>query len=85
MHTLEAFTRIWGNDRNTFHHVNPDIVTSHDELERRAEECVGALYDIESEIFAFQIHDGAIVAMNPAYWPRPDATHTQAFLRLEGY
>ena len=39
----DAFDRIWGNDRNTFHHLNPDILTDYEELERRAEDYVNAL------------------------------------------
>lgn len=49
---LNAFLRIWGNHRNTFHHVNTDIPTDTAELERRVEECINALFEIESELFA---------------------------------
>ena len=67
---LEAFDRTRGNDRNTFHHINPDLPTDYVVLEKRAEECVAALYTIESEIFAFDTVDGAIAPKNPQYWPR---------------
>ena len=63
---LDAFLRIWGNDRNTFHHVNKNIETDHQELERRAEECVNALLEIESDVFAFEISEGKIVPKTPA-------------------
>ena len=80
--TLDAFLRIWGNDRNTFHHVNPDIPTNHTELERRPEECVNSLLEIESEVFAFDIADGKIVPKSTAYWPKTDPEHLEVFLTL---
>lgn len=83
---LDAFLRIWGNDRNTFHHVNADIQTDYLEIERRAEECVRALMEIESDVFAYEIsEDGKIVPTTPGYWPREDAEHVQVFLRLSGH
>ena len=82
---LKAFLQIWGNDRNTFHHLNPDIPTEHQVLEERAEECVAALFTIESEIFAFEVDEGKIVPKHRVYWPQEDAQHLKAFLRLGGY
>jgi hypothetical protein len=82
---LDTFLRIWGNDRNTFHHVNRDIPTDHAELERRAEECVRSLFEIESEVFAFDIVDGKIAPKKPAYWPKLDQEHLEVFLRLSGH
>ena len=81
----DAFLQIWGNDRNTFHHVNVDIPTDPSVLAARAEECVNALYVVESEVFAFDIVNGAIVPKNRAYWPKSDPEHLQVFLRLEGH
>lgn len=82
---LDAFLRIWGNDRNTFHHINPDIATDRIELARRAEECVTSLLEIESEVFSFDIADGKIVPTKPAYWPKSDPNHLEVFLRLSGH
>jgi len=83
---LNAFLRIWGNDRNTFHHLNPDIPTDHPTLEGRAEECVKALLEIESEIFAFDTADGGRIApRHPEYWPKDDPQHMRVFLRLSGH
>jgi hypothetical protein len=82
---LNAFLRIWGNDRNTFHHLNQDIPTDYFELERRAEECVKSLLEIESEVFAFGITEGRIVPKHPIYWPKSDADSTEVFLRLSGH
>lgn len=80
-----AFLRVWGNDRNAFHHLNEDVSTEHSELERRAEECVNSLLEIESELFAFGINEGRIAPKHPIYWPKTDAEHTEVFLRLSGH
>jgi len=82
---LRAFLRVWGNDRNTFHHLNQDVPTDHTELERRAEECVQSLLAIESELFAFEINDGRLVPKNSMYWPESDSEHVDVFLRLSGH
>ena len=78
---LNAFLRIWGNDRNTFHHVNRDIPTDATVLESRAEECVNALLEIESELFAYSADEGRIIPKNEAYWPKVDQEHLAVFLR----
>lgn len=82
---LDAFMRIWGNDRNTFHHLNEDVPTGYEECDRRAEECVKALLTIESELFAFGINEGRIVPKSPIYWPKSDAEHADVFFRLSGH
>jgi hypothetical protein len=78
---LNAFLRIGGNDRNTFHHVNRDIPADAATLERRAEECVSALLEIESELFAYTTHEGRIIPKNEVYWPKVDPEHLAVFLR----
>lgn len=77
----EAFATIRGGDRNTFHHMNEDVPANYALLEERAQECIGALYDIESEVFAFDISDGHLVPRNPEYWPRSDSEHVNVQLR----
>jgi len=67
---LEAFERIAGSDRNDFHHLNETVITDRGKLEKRAEECVMALYDIESELFGYDISDGRLVPHDPKYWPQ---------------
>ncbi len=83
--TLKAFECIWGTDRNTFHHLNPNITADHHALELRAEECVKALFVIESEIFAVDFVDGKVSPKYPEYWPRTEAEHMKVFLRLSGH
>lgn len=83
---LRAFQRIWGNDRNTFHHMNHDIPTDSQALEARAEECVNALLEIESELFAYDVVEGGKLSpKKPEYWPNVDAEHLGVFLRLTGH
>lgn len=64
-----AFLRIRGTDRDDFHHLNKQVPTDYEKLEKRAEECVRDLYDIESEIFGYDISDGGkVIPRRPQYW-----------------
>ncbi len=64
-----AFRKIRGEDRNDFHHLNPTVEQGYRELEDRAEECVNALYEIESEVFALMPNQrGEAALKNPQYW-----------------
>jgi hypothetical protein len=75
-----AFRTIRGGkkteDRNDYHHLNPTVEQDHRVLEKRAEEGLAALYAIESEVFAVDFHNGALVLKNPQYWPPPDGSNT---------
>jgi hypothetical protein len=66
---LKAFDCIEGGDRDDFHHLNKCILTEFEKLEKRAEECVVALYDIESELFGFDITAGVLTPCQSQYWP----------------
>jgi len=64
-----AFLSIAGTDRNDFHHCNKQIPNDFSRLETRAQECMLALFTIESEVFAFSY--GANGTINPThrqYW-----------------
>lgn len=76
-----AYKILYGNDRNTFHHLNENLETDYLALEARAEECVNALFDIESEIFAFDVNNGTIVPKNPKYWPQTGPNTGSVFIR----
>jgi hypothetical protein len=76
---LDAFTRIEGNDRNDFHHLNRNIPIDLAALEQRAEECVTALYDIESELFGCEF--GASLTPNQRQYWRDAEKYTKVFLR----
>lgn len=80
---LKAFECIEGGDRDDFHHLNKRIITDLKKLEDRAEECVTALYDIESELFGFEFTDGAIIPYQREYWP--DAGKKYAKVHLRAY
>jgi hypothetical protein len=68
-----AFREIRGprkrkDDRNAYHHLTNEIELDCRKRERRAEQCLKALYEIEAEIFAYEIRDGNFVFANPRYW-----------------
>jgi hypothetical protein len=66
---VKAFDCIEGGDRDDFHHLNKSLITDLAKLEKRAEECVMALYDIESELFGFDFTSGSITPYQRQYWP----------------
>lgn len=63
-------------DRNTFHHLLDDIELNPKKLEVRAEQCLLALHEIESEVFGYSVVDGRIVPKCPQYWPTTDVPGT---------
>lgn len=70
-----AFNIIWSDDRNDFHHMNHTITTDRERLRARAEECIRALYGIESEIFGYELDGPRVRPRQPKYWPsNPDGT-----------
>jgi hypothetical protein len=76
---LDAFNRIEGNDRNDFHHLNRNVPTDLAALEQRAEECVVALYDIESELFGCEF-GGSLTPYQREYW-RDAGKYAKVYLR----
>ena len=77
----KAFECIEGGDRDDFHHLNKRIITDFAELEKRAEQCVAALYDIESELFGFELTPGGLTPYQREYWPDAGKTYGQVDLR----
>jgi len=63
-----------GSERN--------IRRRHSEPEKRAGDCVNALYQIESQVFEVEIADGAIVPKKTWYWQKSGVAHAEVFLRL---
>ncbi len=78
---LKAFDSIEGGDRDDFHHLNKGVSTELGKLEKRAEECVMALYDIESELFGFDIVGGVLTPYQPQYWPDAGKKYAKVYLR----
>ena len=65
----DAFLRVHGHDRNDFHHLNSNIEQDRRELEKRAEECLVALFEIQSELFACPVvKPGIQDFVNKEYW-----------------
>jgi hypothetical protein len=64
----EAFRTISAHDRNIFHHLDENVETDNKLLGARAEQCVNALYRIESELFAYTIDGRSIIPKYPEYW-----------------
>ena len=70
-----------GRDRNDFHHMNPIIEQDPVELERRAFECIEALYTIESDVFGFDMADGVPVLRDKDYFELASPTETFIYFR----
>ena len=66
----DAFRAVHSDDRDAFHHLNNDVEQDHGKLERRALECLDALYTVESEVFAYDLHEGRIKPKHEKYWPK---------------
>lgn len=77
--TLEI---IWEN-RNDYHHINPEVPTQKDKLREIAKKKIVALLDVESKVFAFELVGGAIKRRHPKYWLETDNGHLDAYLRFE--
>jgi hypothetical protein len=79
---LEAFICIEGGDRNDFHHLNKNVITDLEELGKRAEACVMALYRIESDLFGFEVNaSGILTPYRREYWPDAGKEYGQVYLR----
>jgi hypothetical protein len=78
---LKAFVCIEGDDRNDFHHLNKGIMTDLAKLEKRAEECVMALYHIETELFGFEVKAGILTPYRREFWPDSGKEYGQVYLR----
>jgi hypothetical protein len=65
---VKRFREIRGSDRDDIHHLNNTIEQDFFELEKRAEACVNALFEIESWAFGYDLDHGALVARFPQYW-----------------
>jgi len=78
----DSFVTIWGDDRNDYHHLNPNVETDYARLQSRAASCIEALYVIEADVFAFDIQEGKITPRHRQYWPNVETGLTEVFLRF---
>lgn len=68
--------------RNDFHHLNKSVPADYSTLQTRAEDCINNLYTIETEIFAYSLHQpGQLVFHRPEYWPDAGVGMTSVRLR----
>jgi len=78
----KALLKIWKN-RNDYHHLNSNVKSDRDTLQKLAKEKACLLVEIESEIFRFSFgSDGSIIPKYPKYW-RIRGNQAEVFLRLE--
>jgi hypothetical protein len=78
----EAVLGIW-KKRDDYHHLNSNVKSDRDTLERLAREKARLLVKVESEIFRFRLGvDGTIIPKYPKYW-KIKGNQAEIFLRLE--
>ena len=79
---IETLERVWEN-RNDYHHLNPDVPTQKEKLREIAKAKIVALLDVESKVFAFEWVGGALRRIHPEYWLETDSGHLNSYLRFE--
>ena len=79
----DAFNIVHSEDRNNFHHLNNDVEQDHEKLAARALECLDALYTVESEVFAYDLHEGQIKPKNEIYWLKAGEDSVNAHVRFD--
>lgn len=78
----KALLKIW-KKRDDCHHLNSNVKSDRDTLEKLAKEKACLLVEIESEIFKFSFGgDGSIIPKYPKYW-KIRGNQAEVFLRLE--
>lgn len=77
----DIFTKLW-EDRNDYHHLNPNIEQERQKLELLAKSKLTDLKNIESELFAYSANGGKIVPKYPKFWDISNGT-VPVFLRFD--
>lgn len=78
----EAMLRIW-KKRDDYHHLNSNVKSDRDTLEKLAKEKARLLVEIERQLFSFSFGDnGSIIPKYPKYW-KIQGNQAEIFLRLE--
>ena len=72
---------IW-QDRDDYHHLNPSIAKSQQQLQALAKQKAQLLALVEREVFAFTVNEGKLVPRYPKYWDI-EGDQATVFLRLE--
>ncbi|MFC1899556.1 hypothetical protein ACFLXP_04415 [Chloroflexota bacterium] len=76
------FKEMW-KDRNDYHHLNPEIPTERNKLQKIAKSKIVTLHKIESKVFEFAIKGGAILPKYLKYWDINKDGLINVFLRFE--
>ncbi|MCJ7508323.1 MAG: hypothetical protein MUO85_06275, partial [candidate division Zixibacteria bacterium] len=79
---IRILQEIW-KDRNNYHHLNPEVPTQKTKLEKIAKSKIGALFDVERMIFAFDLVGGTVKPKYPKYWNEPKNGMLNIFLTIE--
>lgn len=69
------------NERNDFHHLNKNIERDLLCLEERSIKCLDNIYQIESEIFSYDVKKGEITPRNLIYWDMSSKNGVRVFIR----
>jgi len=78
----KALLKIW-EKRDDYHHLNSNVNSDRDALEKLAKEKACLLVEVESEIFKFSFgNDGSIIPKYPKYW-KIRGNQAKVFLKLE--
>lgn len=78
----ETLLKIW-KKRDDYHHLNSNVKSDRDTLEKLAKEKTCLLVELEGEIFKFSFgNDGSIIPKYPKYW-KIRGNQAEVFLRLE--
>lgn len=75
------FARLW-KDRNSYHHLNPNVEQERQKLESLAKSKLTDLRTIEADLFAYSINDGKMSPKHPKYWDIANGT-VPVFLRFD--
>ena len=62
-----AFHSIW-QQRHDYHHLNPNVSTDLQQLEKLAKQKLDWLSQVEKELFDYKIIDGVVLRKHPKYW-----------------
>lgn len=86
--SLAALQQVHGEDRDDFHHLNPELEQDRRQLELRAEECLQAIFVVESEIFAYDFGStpetaGMIVPRQRRYWNFEGNGNVATYVRFQ--
>ena len=76
----DSLFKIW-HQRDDYHHLNEQVTSDRSTLESLSREKHEALIELESEVFAFSVRDGAIEVKHPKYWDSQNS-YAEVFLRL---